>query len=40
MVRKLRAMDRRRIQDRIGTVSAEVLNTMFEELGKRIGRSV
>ena len=40
LVFQLRAIDRRRIQERIGTVSAEVLNTMFEELGKLTGRSV
>jgi mRNA interferase MazF len=40
LVFQLRAIDRRRIQDRIGTVSAEVLNAMFEELGKLMGRSV
>jgi len=37
---QLRAIDRHRIQERIGTVSAEVLNAMFEELGKLTGRSV
>ena len=40
LVFQLRAIDRGRIQERIGTVSAEVLNTMFEELGKLTGRSV
>jgi len=40
LVFQLRAMDRRRIQERIGTVSAEVLNAMFEELGKLTGRRV
>lgn len=40
LVFQLRAIDRRRIQERIGTVSAEVLNAMFEELGKLMGRSV
>jgi mRNA interferase MazF len=35
---QLRAIDRRRIQERIGTVSEEVLNSMFEELGKLTGR--
>src|SRR5262249_5471816 len=40
LVFQLRAIDRRRIQERIGTVSAEVLNAMFEELGKLTGRSV
>jgi len=37
---QLRAIDRRRIQEHIGAVSAEVLNAMFEELGKLTGRSV
>ena len=37
---QLRAIDRGRIQERIETVSAEVLNAMFEELGKLTGRSV
>ena len=36
---QLRAIDRRRLQERIGTVGAEALNTIFEELGKLIGRS-
>ena len=40
LVFQLRAIDRHRIQERIGTVSAEVLNAMFEELGKLTGRSV
>jgi mRNA interferase MazF len=40
LVFQLRAIDRRRIQERIGAVSAEVLNAMFEELAKRTGRSV
>ena len=40
LVFQLRAIDRHRIQERIGTVSAEVLNAMFEELGKLMGRSV
>jgi mRNA interferase MazF len=40
LVFQIRAIDRRRIQERIGTVSAEVLNAMFEELGKLTGRSV
>jgi mRNA interferase MazF len=31
LVFQLRAIDRRRMQERIGTVSAEVLNAMFEE---------
>jgi hypothetical protein len=31
---------RQRMQERIGTVSAEVLNAMFEELGKLMGCSV
>ena len=40
LVFQLRVIDRRRIQERIGAVSAEVLNAMFEELGKLTGRSV
>jgi len=40
LVFQLRAIDRRRMQERIGAVSAEVLNAMFEELGKLTGRSV
>ena len=40
LVFQLRAIDRGRIQERIGTMSAEVLNAMFEELGKLTGRSV
>ena len=37
---QLRTIDRRRMQERIGTVNAEVLNAMFEELGKLTGRRV
>ena len=37
---QLRAIDRRRLQGRIGAVDAEVLNAMFDELGKLTGRSV
>lgn len=40
LVFQLRAIDRARIQERIGAVDAEVLNAMFEELGKLTGRSV
>ena len=40
LVFQLRAIDRQRIQERIGTVSREVVNAMFEELGKLMGRSV
>ena len=40
LVFQLRAIARGRIQERIGTVSAEVLNAIFEELGKLTGRSV
>ena len=40
LVLQLRALDRQRMQERIGTVSAGGLNTMFEELGKLMGRSV
>jgi mRNA interferase MazF len=40
LVFQIRAIDRRRIRERIGTVSAEVLNAMYEELGKLTGRSM
>jgi mRNA interferase MazF len=40
LVFQLRAMDRRRIQERLGTVSAEVLHAIFEELGKLTGHRV
>ena len=40
LVFQLRAIDRRRIQERIGTVSAEALTGIFEELGKLTGRSM
>lgn len=40
LVFQLRAIDRRRLQERIGTVSTQVLNAMFEELGKLTGRSM
>jgi mRNA interferase MazF len=40
LVFQIRAIDRRRIQECIGTVNAEVLNAMFEELGKLTGRHV
>ena len=40
LVFQLRAIDRRRMQERIGTVGPEVLNAMFEELGRLTGRSV
>ena len=40
LVFQLRAIDRGRIQERIGAVSAEVLNAMFEELGRLTGRSM
>ena len=38
LVFQLRAIDRRRIQERIGSVSEEVLHGIFEELGKLTGR--
>jgi mRNA interferase MazF len=38
LVFQLRAIDRRRIQERIGSVSEEVLREIFEELGKLTGR--
>src|SRR5215831_13405780 len=34
LVFQIRAIDRRRIQERIGTVNAEALNAMYAELGK------
>lgn len=37
---QLRAIDRRRIQERIGAVSEEVLKAMFDLLGKLTGRSI
>ena len=40
LVFQIRAIDRHRIQERTGTVNAEVLNAIFEELGKLIGRRV
>jgi mRNA interferase MazF len=40
LVFQIRAIDRRRMQERIGTVNAEVLNAMFAELGKLTGRHV
>jgi mRNA interferase MazF len=40
LVFQIRAIDRRRIQERIGTVSAEVLNAIYEEFGKLTGRSM
>ena len=40
LVFQLRAIDQHRIQERIGTVSTEVLHAMFEELGKLMGRSM
>jgi mRNA interferase MazF len=38
LVFQLRAIDRRRIQERIGSVSEDVLQALFEELGKLTGR--
>jgi mRNA interferase MazF len=38
LVFQLRAIDRRRIQEHIGTVSVEVLQAIFAELGKLTGR--
>src|SRR5215813_1891909 len=40
LVFQIRAIDRRRLQERIGNVNVEVLNAMFEELGKLTGRRV
>jgi mRNA interferase MazF len=39
LVFQLRAIDRRRVQERIGSVSAEVLHEMFAELDKLTGRA-
>jgi mRNA-degrading endonuclease toxin of MazEF toxin-antitoxin module len=39
LVFQLRAIDRRRIQERIESVSVEVLHEIFEDLGKLTGRS-
>lgn len=38
LVFQLRAVDRRRIRDRIGTVDAEVLREIFAALDKLLGR--
>ena len=40
LVFQLRAIDRRRLQERIGIVGAETLNAIFEEPGKLTGRVV
>lgn len=40
LVFQLRAIDRRRLQERIGAVDAEALNAIFEELGKLIGHGL
>ena len=40
LVFQLRAIDRRRLQERIGTVNTQVLNAIFEELGKLTGRNL
>lgn len=40
LVFQLRAIDRRRLQERIGNVSTQVLNAIFEELGKLTGRNL
>ena len=37
---QIRAIDRRRIQERIRTVHAEVVTAMFAELGNLTGRRV
>jgi mRNA interferase MazF len=39
LVFQVRAIDRRRVQERIGNVSAEVLHEMFAELDKLMGRA-
>ena len=40
LVFQLRAIDRRRLQERIGTVNTRVLNAIFEELRKLTGRNL
>jgi mRNA interferase MazF len=40
LVFQLRAIDRRRLLERIGTVNVEVLHALFEELDKLTGRNV
>jgi mRNA interferase MazF len=40
LVFQLRAVDRRRLLERIGTVNSEVLHTLFEEPDKLTGRNV
>jgi mRNA interferase MazF len=39
LVFQLRAIDRRRVQERIGNVSGEVLQELFAELDKLTGRA-
>lgn len=39
LVFQLRAIDRRRLQERIGAVGVGALNAIFDELGKLLGRS-
>ena len=39
LVFQLRAIDRRRVEKRIGSVSREVLNEIFAELDKLTGRT-
>ena len=39
LVFQLRAIDRRRVEERIGGVSREVLNEIFAELDKLTGRT-
>lgn len=39
LVFQVRAIDRRRVQERIGSVSAEVLHAMFAELDTLMGRA-
>ena len=40
LVFQLRAIDRRRLQERIGTVNTQVMNAIFEELAKLTGRNL
>ena len=39
LVFQVRAIDRRRVQERIGSISAEVLHQVFAELDKLTGRT-
>ena len=39
LVLQIRAIDRRRVQERIGSVSTEILQEIFAELDKLTGRA-